>query len=118
MSLDVARQVLRTEAEAIRDLEAKLDDRFLRALDALEHCQGRIVTTGMGKSGIIARKIAATFASTGSPPCSSTPPRPSTATWGCSPRATWSWPCRTPARPRKSSASSSTSSGWRCRWWC
>jgi arabinose-5-phosphate isomerase len=67
MSLDVARQVLRTEAEAIRDLEAKLDDRFLRALDALEHCQGRIVTTGMGKSGIIARKIAATFASTGSP---------------------------------------------------
>lgn len=67
MSLDVAREVLRTEAEAIRDLEAKLDERFLQALDALEHCQGRIVTTGMGKSGIIARKIAATFASTGSP---------------------------------------------------
>jgi arabinose-5-phosphate isomerase len=67
MSLDVAREVLRTEAEAIRGLEAKLDERFLRALDALEHCQGRIVATGMGKSGIIARKIAATFASTGSP---------------------------------------------------
>ncbi len=67
MSLDVARQVLRTEAEAIRGLEAKLDARFLRALDTLEQCQGRVVTTGMGKSGIIARKIAATFASTGSP---------------------------------------------------
>ena len=67
MSLDVAREVLRTEAEAIRGLEAKLDERFLRALDTLEHCQGRVVTTGMGKSGIIARKVAATFASTGSP---------------------------------------------------
>jgi arabinose-5-phosphate isomerase len=67
MSLEVARQVLRTEAEAIRELEAKLDERFIHSLDRLEHCRGRIVATGMGKSGIIARKIAATFASTGSP---------------------------------------------------
>lgn len=67
MSLDVARKVLRIEAEAILALLDKLDQRFEQALDVLEECRGRIVTTGMGKSGIIAHKLAATFASTGSP---------------------------------------------------
>jgi len=67
MTIEAGRQVLRLEAEAIQSLAERLDDRFLAALDILGRCQGRIVTTGMGKSGIIARKLAATFASTGSP---------------------------------------------------
>jgi arabinose-5-phosphate isomerase len=65
--MDIARKVLRIEAEAILALLDRLDQRFEQALDVLEACRGRIVTTGMGKSGIIAHKLAATFASTGSP---------------------------------------------------
>lgn len=67
MSLEIAREVLQVEAEAILTVKDRLDGRFVRAVDLLEQCRGRIVTTGMGKSGIIARKLAATFASTGSP---------------------------------------------------
>ena len=67
MSLDEARRVLRLEAEAIRALAERLDEAFLRALDMLEACRGRVVLSGMGKSGFIAKKIAATLASTGTP---------------------------------------------------
>ncbi len=66
-SLETARQVLRIEADAIAGLVTRLDETFDRAVDALESCQGRVVTSGMGKSGIICRKIAATFSSTGTP---------------------------------------------------
>jgi len=59
--------VLRIEAEAILGLIPKLDERFDRAVDALYACAGRIIVTGMGKSGHVARKIAATFAATGTP---------------------------------------------------
>jgi arabinose-5-phosphate isomerase len=62
-----ARRVLRIEAAAISDLIARVDERFERAVDILFACSGRIVVTGMGKSGLIGRKIAATLASTGSP---------------------------------------------------
>lgn len=62
-----ARRVLEVEAEAIRDLVGRLDGRFDRAIELLAECRGRVVTTGMGKSGIIARKLAATFSSTGTP---------------------------------------------------
>ncbi|MFQ5718680.1 MAG: SIS domain-containing protein [Acidobacteriota bacterium] len=62
-----AREVLQVEARAILALAERLDDSFSRAVDLLAGCRGRLVTTGMGKSGIIARKLAATFASTGSP---------------------------------------------------
>jgi arabinose-5-phosphate isomerase len=55
------------EAEAILGLIAKLDERFDRAVDLLERCAGRVIVTGMGKSGLIGRKIAATLASTGTP---------------------------------------------------
>jgi arabinose-5-phosphate isomerase len=55
------------EAEAILGLLAKIDDRFDRAVDLLERCAGRVIVTGMGKSGLIGRKIAATLASTGTP---------------------------------------------------
>jgi len=67
MSLELAREVLTTEAEAIVRLRDRLDDSFLRAVEMLVGCQGRIVWTGMGKSGIICRKLAATMASTGTP---------------------------------------------------
>lgn len=67
MILSIARKVLEMEAEAIRELIPRLDYRFEKAIDLLYHCQGRIVTTGLGKSGIICKKIAATLASTGTP---------------------------------------------------
>jgi len=62
-----AREVLEIEARAIRDLITRLDGGFTRALDALYSCKGRVVVTGLGKSGIICKKIAATLASTGTP---------------------------------------------------
>jgi arabinose-5-phosphate isomerase len=63
--IDFARRVLETEANAILGLIPQLDASFTRAVDLLESCSGHVITTGMGKSGIIARKIAATFSSTG-----------------------------------------------------
>jgi len=65
--LEQARQVLELEAEAVSELAGRLGDEFLKAIDILFSCQGKVVVTGMGKSGHIASKIAATFASTGTP---------------------------------------------------
>jgi len=67
LSLETAKRVLRIEAEAIQGLAARLDGRFERAVETLLACKGRVVVTGMGKSGLIGRKIAATFSSTGTP---------------------------------------------------
>lgn len=67
MSLETARRVLRIEAQAIQDVLARLDGTFECAVDLLSACKGRVVATGMGKSGLIARKIAATLSSTGTP---------------------------------------------------
>jgi arabinose-5-phosphate isomerase len=67
MSRDTARKVLEIEAEAIRELIPRLDESFDRAVETLLACTGRVVATGMGKSGIIAQKISATLASTGCP---------------------------------------------------
>jgi arabinose-5-phosphate isomerase len=61
----LARRVLKTEAAAITALIDRLDETFDRAVRMLYDCQGRVIVTGMGKSGIICRKIAATLASTG-----------------------------------------------------
>jgi arabinose-5-phosphate isomerase len=63
----LAERVLRMEAEAILALIPRLDERFDRAVDLLFRCGGRVIVTGMGKSGLIGRKIAATLASTGTP---------------------------------------------------
>src|SRR5437762_3912749 len=65
--LALARKVLETEAAAILALVSRLDERFDRAVDLLLHCRGRVILTGMGKSGIICQKIAATLNSTGTP---------------------------------------------------
>jgi len=67
VSIETARRVLRIEAEAIQNLLEHLDARFDRAVELLFQCKGRIVVTGLGKSGLIGRKVAATFSSTGSP---------------------------------------------------
>jgi arabinose-5-phosphate isomerase len=64
-ALELAKKVLRTEAAAILALVDRLNGDFERALDVLFECHGRVIVTGMGKSGIISRKIAATFSSTG-----------------------------------------------------
>jgi arabinose-5-phosphate isomerase len=63
----LARKVLQTEAAAILALVDRLDDRFDRAVELLRQCRGRVILTGMGKSGIICQKIAATLSSTGTP---------------------------------------------------
>jgi arabinose-5-phosphate isomerase len=67
MPRTIARKVLELEAQAILDLVPRLDEAFDRAVDTLSACKGRVVVTGMGKSGLIGAKIAATFSSTGTP---------------------------------------------------
>ncbi|MFZ3334266.1 MAG: KpsF/GutQ family sugar-phosphate isomerase [Candidatus Acidiferrales bacterium] len=67
MSLATAKRVLRIESEAIAGLIARLDERFEKAVELLYNCKGRVVITGLGKSGLIGRKSAATFASIGTP---------------------------------------------------
>ncbi|HVE08835.1 MAG TPA: arabinose 5-phosphate isomerase KdsD [Paraburkholderia sp.] len=66
-ALALARNVLDIEADAVRALRDQLDDGFVEAIDFILGCRGRVVVSGIGKSGHIARKLAATFASTGTP---------------------------------------------------
>lgn len=65
--LDIAKKVLKTEAEAIGALIDKLNGNFEKAVEMIYECKGRVVVTGMGKSGLVGKKIAATLASTGTP---------------------------------------------------
>lgn len=65
MVLEKAREVIRKEAQAIAGLEKKINKEFERAVETILKCKGRVIVTGMGKSGIVARKIAATLTSTG-----------------------------------------------------
>ena len=67
MLLKTAKQVVTIEAQAIKDLAKRLDKNFLKAIDLIVKCKGRVIVTGMGKTGIVGRKIAATFSSTGTP---------------------------------------------------
>ena len=67
IDLALARKVLQTEAAAIQALVDRLGESFERAVRLLLDCRGRVIVTGMGKSGIICRKIAATLSSTGTP---------------------------------------------------
>ena len=66
-ALAMAREVLEIEAKAVSDLIGSLDQRFVQAVDTILNCRGRVVVSGIGKSGHIARKIASTLASTGTP---------------------------------------------------
>lgn len=63
--IEKGKDVIRKEAQAIFDLEKRIDDNFARAVDIIYNCKGRVIISGMGKSGIIGRKIAATLTSTG-----------------------------------------------------
>src|SRR5687767_4750951 len=65
--LALARKVLAIEAEAVSALAERLDGRFLQAVDIILHSHGRVIVSGIGKSGHVARKIASTMASTGTP---------------------------------------------------
>ncbi len=65
--LDAAREVLQIESAALADLSANLDGEFVKAIELMRECTGRVVVSGMGKSGHVGRKIAATLASTGTP---------------------------------------------------
>jgi len=65
--IEYGRKVLRLEAEAVEALGGLLDDRFEKAVGLILKCKGQLIATGMGKSGLIAQKISATFASTGTP---------------------------------------------------
>lgn len=66
-ALDLARKVLSIEADAVLALVQRIDDSFLQALNIILSCEGRVIVSGMGKSGHIARKIASTMSSTGTP---------------------------------------------------
>lgn len=66
-TLDQARRVLDVEIDALTRMRDNLNETFETAISLLENCQGRVILTGMGKSGLIAKKIAATFSSTGTP---------------------------------------------------
>src|SRR6202166_489107 len=67
MSLETARRVLEIEDRAIEEVKPRLDSSFAKAVDVLLACKGRVAVTGMGKSGLIGRKISATLSSTGTP---------------------------------------------------
>ncbi len=67
MSLAKAKEVIAIEAQAVKDLIKQLDGNFQHAVDMIATCSGRVIVAGMGKTGIIGRKIAATFSSTGTP---------------------------------------------------
>jgi arabinose-5-phosphate isomerase len=65
--IDEAKNILRIEACAVNALVERIDESFLEAVDVMYTCKGKVIVTGMGKSGIIGKKIAATLASTGTP---------------------------------------------------
>jgi arabinose-5-phosphate isomerase len=66
-SVEEAKRVLRVEAQSLLDLAERIDENFSRAVELLYHCRGKVVVMGMGKSGLVGRKMASTFASTGTP---------------------------------------------------
>jgi arabinose-5-phosphate isomerase len=66
-SVEEAKRVLRVEAQSLLDLAERIDENFSRAVELLYQCAGKVVLMGMGKSGLVGRKIASTFASTGTP---------------------------------------------------
>jgi arabinose-5-phosphate isomerase len=65
--VEEAKRVLKVEAQSILDLAERIDDHFSRAVEYLYRCKGKVVLMGMGKSGLVGRKISSTFASTGTP---------------------------------------------------
>ena len=112
MPREIARKVLEIESQAILELLSRIDDAFDRAVEILYACTGRVVVTGMGKSGIIGQKISATFSSTGTPSLFLHPAEAVHGDLGRIVMATRCWPSRTAATPRRFSPCSRRSSGW------
>ena len=67
MTIQKAKEVIKIEAQAVSNLAKKVDQRFVKAVDMVVKCRGRVIIAGMGKTGIVGRKIAATLSSTGTP---------------------------------------------------
>lgn len=67
MTIKKAKEVIAIEAQAVKELSKRINKDFVKAVDLIAKCKGRVVVTGMGKTGIIGRKISATFSSTGTP---------------------------------------------------
>lgn len=67
MTLNKAKEIILIEAQALKDLSRRIDDNFLKAIELILKCKGRVIVSGMGKTGIMGRKIASTFSSTGTP---------------------------------------------------
>lgn len=65
MILENGREVIRREAESVAEMAERLDDNFVRAVKLILDCKGRVIVTGIGKSGLVGKKVAATFTSTG-----------------------------------------------------
>ncbi len=65
--IDEAKKVIAIEAQAVAALVPRVNQKFLEAVELIYHCKGKLITTGIGKSGIIAKKLASTFSSTGTP---------------------------------------------------
>jgi arabinose-5-phosphate isomerase len=76
-----AKRVIQIERKALHNIEKKLDNSFSEAIDLIHKCKGRVVVTGVGKSGIIAQKIVATINSTGTLPYFAFLPILCTVTW-------------------------------------
>lgn len=101
MPIEHARACLELEAEAIRALIPRINEQFTIAMGMIINCSGRVVVSGMGKSGIIGKKIAATLASTGTPAFFFIRPKAFMATWGWLPLMILSWLFPTAVRPMK-----------------
>ena len=84
--LEKAKETLKIEAASILELLPRVDEHFQAALEMILHCKGRIIVTGMGKSGIIGRKIAAPWLAPAPPPSICTRRKASTGTWAWSPK--------------------------------
>lgn len=86
--LEAGRQTLMLELQEASRLPERLGDDFIRAAETIIHCEGKLVVSGIGKSGHIGKKLAATFASTGTPAFLFTRRKRCTATSACSTAAT------------------------------
>ncbi len=86
--LEAGRQTLMLELQEASRLPERLGDDFIRAAETIIHCEGKLIVSGIGKSGHIGKKLAATFASTGTPAFSSIRRKPCTAISACSIAAT------------------------------
>lgn len=95
------KQVLKIEREGLAQLDQYINEDFTRACEKIFYCQGKVVVMGMGKSGHIGCKIAATFASTGTPAFLFIPVKPATAIWAWLHHRISYWLSPTPVNPTR-----------------